>query len=58
MLCPELRLCTHISDANTMLGREEYIEERFPSSSIAIFASFRTTMVCPITVIELIGPES
>jgi hypothetical protein len=47
----------NISDANTMLGREEYIEERFPSSSIAIFASFKTTMVCPITVIELIGPE-
>lgn len=48
---------TNISDAKTRFGLEEYIEERFASSSIAEFESFNITMVCPSTVIELTGPR-
>ena len=58
-LCVQIQpsKCTDISDAKTRFGLEEYIEERFASSSIADFASFNITIVCPSTVIELTGPE-
>lgn len=47
---------TYISDAKTRFGLEEYFEERFARSSMAGFASFNITIVCPRTVIELTGP--
>lgn len=47
---------TYISDAKTRFGLEEYFEERFVRSSMAAFASFNITIVCPSTVIELTGP--
>lgn len=39
-----------------MCGREECIEARLRNSSDAICVSFMITIVCPITVTELIGP--
>lgn len=48
---------TYISPAKTILGREEEKAERFPKSSNAISESLRIIIVCPRTVMELIGPD-
>lgn len=48
---------TNISDAKVKTGRDECREERLLSSSVATWASLRITIVWPITVIELIGPD-
>lgn len=47
---------TNSSEAMTNFGRDEYMAERFPRSSWAIFPLLMITMVWPITVTELIGP--
>lgn len=41
----------------TVCGRDEWMAERFSSRSKATLASFKTTIVCPMVVKELIGPR-
>lgn len=50
-------LGTYISPPKTILGREECLAERFSKRSKAICASFSMMIVCPSTVMELIGPD-
>jgi len=49
---------TDISEAKTMCGREECDEARLRNSSDAVCVSFKITIVCPITVTELMGPAN
>jgi hypothetical protein len=46
----------YISPPKTIFGREEYMFERFSKRSNAMRESLSMTIVCPKTVMELIGP--
>jgi hypothetical protein len=47
---------THISMANFMFGRPEFLLARFSISSSAVLRSWMMIIVCPMIVMELNGP--
>jgi hypothetical protein len=55
-ICMITGTASYISEAKVILGRDECTNDRFSIRSTAIWASLTITIVCPKTVIELIGP--